>query len=72
MQLRALILRSVTLGTFAALAMMPFGFAFRMAGMRVRHLPIIVPSLMVHTVFGLAVAYADRGGFGRRRTFTSV
>lgn len=148
MQLRALILKSVTTGTFAALAMVPFGFAFRMAGMRVGHygpkfaelystnpgpallfaqhivlgwisamplvwalagvrspavalfmgaaygvayyvvinalalpiyfgdalpwnlgLPTVVPSLVVHAVFGFAVAYAERGGFwGRRRS----
>ncbi len=150
MQLRALILKSVTTGTFAALAMVPFGFAFRMAGMRVGHygpkfaelystnpgpallfvqhivlgwisavplvwalasvrsyavalsmgaaygvayyvvvnalalpiyfgdalpwnlgLPTVVPSLVVHAVFGLAVAYAERGGFWGRRTSTS-
>ena len=150
MQLRALVIKSVTTGSFAALAMVPFGFAFRMAGMRVGHygpkfaalysanpgpallfaqhmvlgwisavplvlalagvrsyavalflgaaygvayyvvvnalalpiyfgdalpwhlgLPTIVPSLVVHTVFGLAVAYAQRGGFWGKRTSTS-
>ncbi|QTN27914.1 hypothetical protein HZ993_22095 [Rhodoferax sp. AJA081-3] len=146
MQLRALVIKSVTTGSFAALAMVPFGFAFRVTGMRVGHygpkfaelystnpgpallfaqhmvlgwisavplvwalagvrsyavallmgaaygvayyvvinalalpiyfadmlpwnlgLPTVVPSLVVHAVFGLAVAYAERGGFWGRR-----
>lgn len=145
MQFRNLLLKSVTTGTFAALAMMPFGMAFRMAGMRVGHYgpkfaelystdpgpallfaqhivlgwisavplvmalarvrsfsvalsmgaaygvvyyavvnalalpiyfgdalpwkqgwPTVLPSLVVHAVFGLAVAYAERGGFWGR------
>ncbi len=30
-------------------------------------LPTVLPSLVVHTVFGLAVAYAERGGFWGKR-----
>lgn len=37
-------------------------------------LPTVLPSLVVHTVFGLAVAYAARGGFWARRspTYTPI
>jgi hypothetical protein len=37
MPLRQIVLMSITSGTVAALAMMPFGFAFRTLGLRVGH-----------------------------------
>lgn len=151
MQLPSIVRTSLLAGSFAALAMVPFGLVFRLAGLRVGHygpkfaalysanpgpvllfaqhmvlgwvsavplvialayvrgtqqalalgaaygigyyiainalalpiyfgdvlpwnlgLPTVLPSLVVHTVFGLAVAYAERGGFwGRRRPLAS-